>query len=530
VKRAGGKQRAQAKRSQLRAAKASARVKARASRGTQHDSSSHPTGVRAIVPSQLVGLAPDLAETFPSTLEGWFAYHLALLRDEFGRDVAFQPRLVSLVPTSSGLHEQHQLNLRETEGIEALDDTNHPWPSAIATIFAREVGGDLVVAFQADQQVDVQLFDYGGDLFRRHLENGHGLSRKDFVGPIAPRQRQLGSAVRERVQKLGRVISRHYGSGQCMFPLASGSECGDRAIGSHAISQRAHLALIEDGGRVYRYRRHFLKAIFENAEPTPELVGATSVAAVFPGFCSKHDAEGFREIDVPPLGMNERVAALLHFRALTVDLHTKRASLGWQRDSGAVPDYSALISNVDRLMPMSLRMLVLAYRDRLLEKARIDQLLRSGDYADLRFRWFRLEGRPFVAGCAVACFDQDVLGNALQNQAGSGAPCEYVSVSILPEESSGVVMFTWLAGPRRVGERFVESLSTLGSGQLPEVCLRILLGQSEHVYWSPAWWRGLRDEQREEWQRMMAVGVRPGVLVSLSPLVAWRFNAEGGSW
>lgn len=460
------------------------------------------------------------------TAEQWVETKIHDLLQEFASAEAMRPVLLSLVPRRDGVANQCRLPLEHTEGVEILDDGAHPWPHAIASIFARGYRGDFLVVIQLNGRTDFRVLGYrGGGI---HQLAGRPVGLDDFRGPLDSEEPgPLSTDMKKRATEAARVFKREREAGACMYVMPGGEACLKPPIRSHSVGRSEHLQRIAENGHVLGYSRDTLRHLL-HVGTTMESIGIKN-ASTFPGFCAAHDHDLFKEIDRSPIELNLRTAALLAYRIVCLDAHAKRSSLRAMREiTGlAIPDAPF----EDAVLPPRIRNTVLGYRDALLEKKDWECVLHDAQrHGKVRFHAIRFSPTPEILGVARICVDIDFLGRPLQDIE-SPERLDYLSVSVLQDADAGVVVFAWLHTPAQIGERMIASLLRVKSEHRMDHVIRTVFAHSENLYWSPAWWRGLPLGTQEELETLMQVGVVPWLQpLDQSKLVDWTPTEVLGNW
>lgn len=102
---------------------------------------------------------------------------------------------------------------------------------------------------------------------------------------------------------------------KCLEPHMT---CPEKAVRAHSIQNARVFDLLSDKNHVLMFGLHL-----SNERPRVQLkkIGRNE-ASTFPGFCSQHDAEIFRELDTKRLDLSdEEQLFLLAYRSITRELH-----------------------------------------------------------------------------------------------------------------------------------------------------------------------------------------------------------------
>ena len=114
-------------------------------------------------------------------------------------------------------------------------------------------------------------------------------------------------------------------SGRCLFVDALGNRCSGKAIASHTLQRGDALNSISEGGHVLTFEAR------SGFGSQPPLLGFHRIglrkASVFPGFCKRHDADLFREIEAGEPLQTKRQAALLGYRVTCLEYFKKETNI-----------------------------------------------------------------------------------------------------------------------------------------------------------------------------------------------------------
>jgi hypothetical protein len=124
------------------------------------------------------------------------------------------------------------------------------------------------------------------------------------------------------------VVERHdklKQSGQCLFVDQSGNRCSGKSINSHTLQKSDSIRQIVENGHVLSLgvNRGFGKV---PTELRFKRIGQ-SKASVFPGFCARHDAQTFLEVENSRPISSKRQAALIGYRVTCLEYFKKEANV-----------------------------------------------------------------------------------------------------------------------------------------------------------------------------------------------------------
>lgn len=288
---------------------------------------------------------------------------------------------------------------------------------------------------------------------------------------------------------------RAFGKQYCMHP-DSPMGCAGGIVKAHGV-QKTQLARIARDGHVYAFRPQ-TSALMKGEMIEPSLLGI-SKASVFTGFCGYHDHHVFAPIEERPIDAIPQHIFLLGYRAFAREVYTKKAAVesedfarNMDRGSGLahqirVQDFVGSFFGGSRS----------SYAHQLRQKARLDTILTTSDYTDLRHFSILLDRCPTVM-CSGAMYpEMDCQGRPLQDLRDLKVELEMISFSLVGAAAGGMASFAWLRGARGICERFVESVAALSDDEIPHFLLRFIFECFENTYFSPQWWESLPEPTRK---------------------------------
>jgi len=292
---------------------------------------------------------------------------------------------------------------------------------------------------------------------------------------------------------------------ECLHPMAGNATCAGRAVRAHSVRE-PHLRRIARKGHVYALLPDFRQEEAEGYQAPVKLVGVRK-ASTFTGFCSKHDAETFARIEREAILPDREQAFLLTYRALCREVWASSADLPFLEE--ALGSFSRHPDPVWAATQATQMVCHFGYKCAWYNgwKQRFDEMLSCDDYRRAGyFAAFLAECPPFLcAGWAPPV--HDFAGRVLQRLDSPTNLPEYVALSVLPRPSGGLLTLTWVGDPDGASSRLAQSLHNLSEDRLLGAVMRFAFIKTENVYFSPDWWEGLSDDERNCVLDMFSIGI-----------------------
>ena len=279
----------------------------------------------------------------------------------------------------------------------------------------------------------------------------------------------------------------------CLHPRAAPGVC-NKVISAHTVQRsRVLRRLLDRENHVLTFHPWYAA----KATSEPKRVGWRD-ASTIPGFCARHDADTFRDLETGDFAINPRSCFLLGYRALCHEIHSKRAA------NAAEPVARTLI---DRGMPPWAQRQVQTLLDLRhlgiqkglegldLAKKHMDGILLSGELAGICAVALEFDGPLTLATSGTLTPDIDLSGNRLQVLRDLTAKMEWLSISVDATPTGGVVVLSWSSAAEK-SALFVESLLAREPDEIISLLPQLILFYLENTYFSLSWWSHLSDELR----------------------------------
>ena len=278
------------------------------------------------------------------------------------------------------------------------------------------------------------------------------------------------------------------------------AECSGGLSKAHSI-QRASLDHIARDGKVYQYSGDFGDLLKTGGRLSIRPVGVNR-ATTFGGFCSQHDNDLFRVIDVESFRATEEVVALHAYRALAREVWARANALY------TIPFYRELDRGRSVAEQHRIQALLDSYSQGLSQgsdslrahKAIWDACLRSSSFADVRFVIFESPAPAVVLCSGVLLPQYDFQGRTIQDLASPDTRRDLMSVNVIRTDQGSATVLAWHATSDASCERFCRSLASCPNPEreIPEALLRLVLSTFENTAISPVWWDALAVEGQTE--------------------------------
>lgn len=281
----------------------------------------------------------------------------------------------------------------------------------------------------------------------------------------------------------------------CVHPGKATGACRGSIIKAHSL-QRALLEKIARQGHVIRWNYHLPSLIKNQGNIVADRIGIRD-ASTFTGFCSLHDDSTFATIEKSPIVPSNDHALLIAYRALCREVFTKTNQL-------SMSEYQ---KTLDRGMQFVEQMVLqestaiyqggveLDLRDLFHHKQLYDAAIVAGTAHGVRSYWFALDKQPEYA-CTGGIFPEvDFQGKALQDLGDASATLDMVFFSVLPGDTRGLAVFSWL-DPSPASAALVESLLQIDAAEIPHAVTRFAFEFYENIFIAPDWWDSVPEADR----------------------------------
>lgn len=277
----------------------------------------------------------------------------------------------------------------------------------------------------------------------------------------------------------------------CQSPPTMHESCSGDPIKSHSISKALGLNRIAEAGHVLGLKHDISTLRKNNGRAKLAKIGVNRMS-VFPGFCSVHDKSLFAPIEDQPFAATPEQCALLSYRALAREHHTKMSGL----------DINEFLKGADKGKPVAaqiaLQTLLAGYGQGLSLAA--DDLGRAlvphyQSLSDGNFEVFESAVFEFPADFPLLCStghmpSDDWSGRIIQDLTDPKLEADWVTAVAFIANDRAQIVFTWLRSQKRMAD-FVDSLRLNFEGQEADALVKYFFTISENIAVRPTWWAGL---------------------------------------
>ena len=309
--------------------------------------------------------------------------------------------------------------------------------------------------------------------------------------------------------EVDQIMTAAFSRRECNAPPDIKVDCSSTIVKAHTVQKSTSLSSISEDGHVLGFMSGFQQLVDHGAiEPTK--IGVQR-ASRFGGFCSLHDNKLFSPLEREPfIGTTEQLL-LLHFRAVSWELSSKKASASLKP---LQIEMSERLPSPQREQAREVTEnfhygVGLGVRDGQAEKDRLDSMLSDGNYESMNGYVIELDELPPIMCTFAFAPEQDFAGNKLQDLPAFESAADYVSVSIFSDGTSGYVVFAWHESEGGYVKKFIDSLHDLSDSELANAIFQLVFEWCENTYVSPAWWSKIDAPVRQSLMERMNTSGSP---------------------
>jgi len=278
----------------------------------------------------------------------------------------------------------------------------------------------------------------------------------------------------------------------CMAPM---SDHEMPIVSAHTLSVESMLRKIAVDGHVYTFGQ--AKRIAKDTFPIEVQRKGIRDVSVFNGFCSKHDRELFACLETEPFRFSRQQLFMLAYRAAARECYLKRK----QAESLPTAEEYAAIHGIDGTLRFTDEVLI--FQAASLRGAEEAEALKSTlDSLLVRQGWDRLVSHAILfpstpTVLATAAFQPffDMDGTQLQDFENLEAEMSQITFSLIPTETGGAAIFSWLDTANAAPRRFFESV--LRGRDKTSAVLHAAIDNTENVAYAPVWYKQLTQDQKQ---------------------------------
>jgi len=284
---------------------------------------------------------------------------------------------------------------------------------------------------------------------------------------------------------------KRFSSKTCMAPH---SDHNGSIVSAHTLSVESMLRRIAIDGHVYAA----VGARNLASDQFPIEVARRGIrdVSVFNGFCQGHDRDLFSCLETEPFRFTRKQCFMLAYRAACRECYLKR------RQFETVPSTEAFRAVHGREPPPGLAEAMLLMQAGSLSGANDAEALKVAlDSFLLKEEWDRVVTHAVLfprtpSILATAAFQPffTMDGEQLQDFADLEGEVSNMCFSLIPLESGGAAIFSWLDTHSGVPKRYFESV--LRQADLTTSVMHVALDNTENVAFAPVWYENLEPDEK----------------------------------
>lgn len=285
---------------------------------------------------------------------------------------------------------------------------------------------------------------------------------------------------------------KRFSSKICMAP---DSDHEGSIVAAHTLSVEAMLRRIAVDSHVYVAAQ--AKRLAKDTFPIEIQRRGLRDVTVFNGFCQKHDRDLFACLEIEPFRFHRQQTFMLAYRAVARECYLKRK----QYESLPTPqEYADMHGMKDELRYTEAALVFQAASLRGAEdvealKAAFDQHLIGQAWDRVVTRAILFPNTPTVLATAAFQPFVDMNGQQLQDFEDLDAEMSQICMSVIPTETGGAAIFSWLDTSNSAPERFFESVAHVPD--LTSSVVHAILDNTENFAINPAWYETLTEPDRQ---------------------------------
>ncbi len=278
----------------------------------------------------------------------------------------------------------------------------------------------------------------------------------------------------------------------CMAPYA---EHDKRIVSAHTLSVESMLRKIAVEGHVYS--PDMRKEMSADVPPIQIKLKGIRDVSVFNGFCVSHDRDLFSCIETEPYRFLKKQNFMLAYRAVARECYLKRK----MAESLPKPEEFAEIHGITDTLKLSEAALM--YQAASLRgaeeaetlKATLDAYLVNSLWSRLITHVILFPEPPTVLATAAFQPFFDLNGVKLQEYQDLEAEMSQISISVIPVETGGAAIFSWLDTANSAPRKYFNSI--LQARDITASVLHVIFDNVENFAINPSWYESLTKEQQD---------------------------------
>ncbi|MCW8932659.1 MAG: SEC-C domain-containing protein [Gammaproteobacteria bacterium] len=372
-----------------------------------------------------------------------------------------------------------------------------------------------------------EFFVDDDDEFIKEATRKRSYSEPCWCGSNIPYKKCHRVRAEQQRWSLGKILNKQrkvfWKKRGCMHPDASPSSCRGMIIDAHTIQRKGPLsAIVDESNHLCHLEADLQNQVFELKS-----IGWKK-ASIFPGFCSHHDTELFKELETKPFEGTNQQCVLQSFRNVCCELYKKRAlveSLSYQ--SGVLDNGLDIHRQIE--IQMSINKNIEGQRKSIEElealQNKFHKAIESKKWDSFECKVFYFRGNVELISAAAIQVDYDFDGNQHVDLFDLEDDAESIVYTTLTVDDGGALIFCW---PREFSQakKFVDSFDAYKAEEKGDVFAQYCFLSSEHTFFSKNWWEKLTESQKTRIYDLYRCTFYEGgkFIPSIEPLVDWVFE------
>lgn len=300
--------------------------------------------------------------------------------------------------------------------------------------------------------------------------------------------------------------------------MAPGGEHDGKIVSAHSLSIGSVLRKISTDSHVYAKDPN--PGFAEGVNPIQiKRVGISNVS-VFNGFCAKHDRDLYSCIENEAFNFTPVQNFMLSYRTVCRECYLKRRMAEgiptieeYKKIHGIEEDVVAHESDI-LFQASALR----GATELEAYKAKLDLYLENRSFGRLVTKALIFPTLPTIAAAYTFQPYYDMEGNKLQNFEDLDAEMSMLSVTIMPIETGGAAIFSWIDTANGAPQKYYESFKS--HGNFTTSLIHVATSNSENVAFAHDWYENLPEQNKKyllERLQDLGGGMGPGKPSATAP-------------
>lgn len=290
----------------------------------------------------------------------------------------------------------------------------------------------------------------------------------------------------------------------CLHP--DDDQCNGKIIDAHSIQNSKSLESISENGHVYRFviNSKEVDDWYKYRTIFPQKLGKAKTS-VFKGFCSFHDRELFKEIDICPIIPTKKQSTLLSIRSFAREIYTKSMVSGMDeiyKESQVSDDPYLLALSQDGLKSF-MEGNKYGKDDLIGHYTNFFHIYKYSEYERLNRLIIKVDKIPEVMCSACFAPEYDLNGNKLQDYIKDDF-IEYLSFEVFVENNIGIIHFCWYDNFQHCSS-FVNSI--LEQEDISNTIIKMIFQFSENHAFKISWFDNLSVLRKKGLMNLMMLNI-----------------------